>query len=123
VKLDIGGVSLWVKTEDVGQADTQAPAAAKAPAQATGGGGAGHMSLTLDLRGQRADEALAELSRYLDQALLKGFERVEIIHGRGSGALRREVHGYLKTFPAAASFALAGEDEGGDGKTIVDLAG
>lgn len=121
VKLDIGGVSLWVKTEDVGQAETPATAAAKAPAQPMGG--SGHLSLTLDLRGQRVDEAVAELSRYLDQALLKGFERVEIIHGRGSGALRREVHGYLKNFPAAASFSLAGEDEGGDGKTIVDLAG
>jgi DNA mismatch repair protein MutS2 len=120
-KLDIGGVSLWVPSDDLGPAAGPAPASAKAAAPATGG--RGHLSLVLDLRGQRADEAVAELGRYLDQALLKGFERVEIIHGRGSGALRREVHSYLKNFPAAASFVLAGEDEGGDGKTIVDLAG
>jgi DNA mismatch repair protein MutS2 len=46
---------------------------------------------------------------------------VEIIHGRGTGVLRREVHAFLRTFPAVRSFRLAPEDRGGDGMTIVDL--
>ena len=75
--------------------------------------------LRLDLRGKRADQALGELSQYLDRALLSGREGVEIVHGRGTGALRKEVHAFLKTFPGIASFALAPEDQGGDGVTIV----
>ena len=75
--------------------------------------------LRLDLRGKRADQALSELSQYLDRALLSGREGVEIVHGRGTGALRKEVHAFLKTFPGIASFALAPEDQGGDGVTIV----
>lgn len=55
--------------------------------------------LRLDLRGKRADQALGELSQYLDRALLSGREGVEIVHGRGTGALRKEVHAFLKTFP------------------------
>ena len=66
-----------------------------------------------------ADQALGELSQYLDRALLSGREGVEIVHGRGTGALRKEVHAFLKTFPGIASFALAPEDQGGDGVTIV----
>ena len=73
----------------------------------------------MDLRGKRADQALSELSQYLDRALLSGREGVEIVHGRGTGALRKEVHAFLKTFPGIASFALAPEDQGGDGVTIV----
>ena len=72
-----------------------------------------------DLRGKRADQALGELSQYLDRALLSGREGVEIVHGRGTGVLRKEVHAFLKTFPGIASFALAPEDQGGDGVTIV----
>ena len=78
--------------------------------------------MSLDLRGFRADVALSELARFLDQALLKGRERVEIVHGKGSGALRREVHAFLKSFPPVAHFFLATEEEGGDGKTIVEFS-
>ena len=76
--------------------------------------------LRLDLRGKRADQALGELSQLTsNRALLSGREGVEIVHGRGTGALRKEVHAFLKTFPGIASFALAPEDQGGDGVTIV----
>ena len=76
-------------------------------------------SLSLDLRGMRADQALAEVERFLDKALLAGFSEVEIVHGRGTGALRREVHEFLRGFPAVDRFVLAPEDRGGDGMTIV----
>ena len=63
--------------------------------------------------------AISELSQYLDRALRSGREGAEIVHGRGTGALRKEVHAFLKTFPGVASFALAPEDQGGDGVTVV----
>ena len=120
VKVDMNGVSLWA---DGGLIE---------PVEATGKPAGGvllrqektprspEMSLfRLDLRGKRADLAINELSQYLDRALLTGQEGVEIVHGRGTGALRKEVHGFLKTFPGIASFSLAPEDQGGDGVTIV----
>ena len=75
--------------------------------------------LRLDLRGKRADLALAELEQFLDRSLLSGVEGVEIVHGRGTGALRRAVHELLRTFPGVASFHTAPEDQGGDGMTQV----
>ena len=122
VKLDMNGVTLWADAALLGPAD--APQQQAKPKSGvlvrTTAGSAPEMSLLrLDLRGKRADQALGELSQYLDRALLSGREGVEIVHGRGTGALRKEVHAFLKTFPGIASFALAPEDQGGDGVTIV----
>ncbi|PKN41946.1 MAG: endonuclease MutS2, partial [Deltaproteobacteria bacterium HGW-Deltaproteobacteria-20] len=78
--------------------------------------------LRLDLRGMRADEAESELSRFLDKALLAGRTEVEIIHGMGTGAMRRMVHEHLKRSRAVGDFRLGNADEGGDGVTKVALA-
>ena len=79
--------------------------------------------LRLDLRGTRTDEAEAELARFLDRALLAGRAEVEIIHGMGTGAVRRAVHEHLRHSRAVESFCLGNADEGGDGMTRVVLAG
>lgn len=118
-KVDIGGVAMWVKAEHLGPANTvpggqSKPAATKAPVPSD-------FVVEVDLRGHRADEALSELERALDSALRKGAGRMEIVHGRGTGALRREVHEFLKYYPAVESFTLAPEDRGGDGMTEVTL--
>lgn len=78
-------------------------------------------ALSLDVRGMRADQALADVERFLDKALQVSFSEIEIIHGRGTGALRREIHAFLRGFPAVERFTLAPEDRGGDGMTIVTL--
>lgn len=75
----------------------------------------------LDLRGMRADVAITELERFLDAAIMGGKTEVEILHGRGTGALRREVHAMLQKYPPVASFSVAREDQGGDGVTCVVL--
>ena len=135
LKLDFSGVSVWVDEREIappgGQAakdySNTAPkysspkkmesAADDAPV----GGLAFTPAMRIDLRGQTADLALPELAYFLDQALLRGVHDLEIIHGRGTGALRREVHAFLKDFKGVASFALANEDYGGDGVTLVRL--
>lgn len=120
VKLDMNGVTLWADAGLLGPAEAPQQAAPKGGVLVrTTAGGEGMSLLRLDLRGKRADQAIAELSQYLDRALLSGREGVEIVHGRGTGALRKEVHAFLRTFPGIASFALAPEDQGGDGVTIV----
>ncbi|AMK11749.1 endonuclease MutS2 [Pseudodesulfovibrio indicus] len=118
-KVDIGGVAMWVKADHLGPAVSGGsgpakPANAKAPAPSD-------LVVEVDLRGNRADMAISELERAMDAALRKGAGRLEIVHGRGTGALRREVHEFLKHYPAVESFALAPEDRGGDGMTEVTL--
>ncbi len=118
LKVDLGGVSLWLPLHDVLPAD-DAEAVAPSPTLRTQAPRSS--ALRLDLRGMRPEEALSALGAFLDQAILSGVFDVEIIHGRGTGALRREVHQFLKQFPAVASFAVANEDQGGDGVTLARL--
>lgn len=114
LKVDLGGVSLWLSYQDLSRSPAQEAAARPATVRAADGPPAG---CRLDLRGLRADEALSKLDSFLDRAVLSGVSQVDIIHGRGTGALRREVGRFLQDCPAVASFALANEDEGGDGVT------
>jgi DNA mismatch repair protein MutS2 len=121
VKIDLSGVSMWVEAADLAPAgDVAAPRRAPSGATVTVAAPV-PAGLALDLRGQRADVATAELEKFLDRALLDNFTSLEIIHGRGTGALRKEVHEFLRRFPAVASYALAPEDRGGDGVTLVEL--
>jgi DNA mismatch repair protein MutS2 len=79
--------------------------------------------LELDLRGQRAEDALDMLDRYLEQAYLSGLPFVRIIHGKGTGKLRQEVRLMLKDHPHVTSFEEGGDKEGGAGVTVAKLAG
>ena len=78
--------------------------------------------IELDLRGQRAEEALDALDRYLDAAYLAGLPWVRIIHGKGTGKLRQAVRETLQGHPHIKSFESGGEKEGGDGVTVAKLA-
>ena len=75
----------------------------------------------LDLRGQRYDEAMTNLDRYIDSVLLAGLDVVTIIHGIGTGAIRKGVWKYLKSSKHVKSFNYAPANEGGNGATIVHL--
>ncbi len=73
----------------------------------------------INLRGMKVEEALFHLDNYLDQAFLAGLERVKIVHGKGTGALRQALWDYLAEHPLVASFYHAHPSEGGEGVTIV----
>jgi len=75
----------------------------------------------LHLRGQRVEQALSRLERYLDEAFLAGLPWVRIIHGKGTGRLRQAVREELARHPLVSSFRAADEGEGGDGVTVVTL--
>lgn len=77
--------------------------------------------LELDLRGQRADDALEAMERYLDSAYLAGLPFVRIIHGKGTGKLRQAVRDTLSHHPQVKSFESGSEKEGGEGVTVVKL--
>ncbi len=84
-------------------------------------GSAPSVPLQLDLRGARAEEALAVLDRYLNDAAVAGIDRLRIVHGKGTGALRAAVREMLSSHPLVREVATAGQSEGGDGATIVKL--
>jgi DNA mismatch repair protein MutS2 len=73
----------------------------------------------IDLRGMRVDEALSEVDRFVDDALRTGLKRLEIVHGKGTGALREAVRDRLSSMPEVASFDEAPYNEGGAGVTYV----
>lgn len=79
------------------------------------------ISAEISLRGMTVDEALYQLEKYLDQAIMAGLNRFRVIHGKGTGALRQAVHQYLKGNPVVKSFAFAEQNEGGLGATVVEL--
>jgi DNA mismatch repair protein MutS2 len=74
------------------------------------------------LRRLTVDEALLKLSQYLNDAFMAGLSQVRVIHGKGTGTLRRVVTEQLADHPLVESYRLAGYGEGGAGVTIVQLA-
>jgi DNA mismatch repair protein MutS2 len=79
------------------------------------------VSSSIDLRGKRGEEAVSELTYYLDRAISSGLNQVEVIHGKGDGILRKLVHNYLRDRKEVGEFALAPWEQGGPGCTIVHL--
>ncbi len=79
------------------------------------------VSRELDLRGRMSDEAIMELDSFLDEAILCGVEVVTVIHGKGTGALRKAVHERLKHHKAVRAYRLGLFGEGEDGVTIIEL--
>ena len=75
----------------------------------------------LNVIGCTVDEALARAERFLDESLLTDQRVVRLIHGYGTGQLKRALSGFLQQHPLVASFALAPPEQGGGGVTVVEL--
>jgi len=75
----------------------------------------------LDLRGQNVEEAILAIDKYLDEAVLAGLHQVRIIHGLGTGALRKGVREYLQRHRAVKSMRSGVHGEGGTGVTVVEI--
>jgi DNA mismatch repair protein MutS2 len=122
VEVQAGALKVRVALSDLRRVGESPPPAASSSASAPSGVDKTlTVSPTLNLRRKGADDALLELDKYLDDATLAGLERVTIIHGKGTGALRRAVREHLAHHPEVAAFRLGAEGEGGSGVTIVDL--
>ncbi|MGF7101514.1 endonuclease MutS2 [Borreliella kurtenbachii] len=79
------------------------------------------LSLTVDIRGMRAIDALDFLNKKIDNIILNGINKFEIIHGKGEGHLMREVHNLLKELKFVRKYYFAHPSDGGSGKTIVEI--
>jgi DNA mismatch repair protein MutS2 len=133
--LEAGGMRVTVDAADLVPAFDGTGAASSGVPGTTGSDGAAATSnassirlerarsvaSSLDLRGARVDEALDALARYLDDAALAGLDKVIIIHGLGTGALRDAVRSTAAGHPLVRSVRAGQRGEGGDGATIIEL--
>ncbi len=78
--------------------------------------------LELDLRGARVEDAVSQVDSYIDAAYVAGLPFVRIIHGKGTGALRKAIREALHGHPLVSNYKRGDEKEGGDGVTVVNLA-
>jgi len=90
-------------------------------AVATVQGADNRSSFELDLRGERYEDALYRVEKFVDDAILNSYPMISIIHGHGTGALRQGVRQYLQKHRAVKSIRFGGQGEGGMGVTIAEL--
>jgi DNA mismatch repair protein MutS2 len=79
------------------------------------------VSTRLDLRGLMGDEAILRVEKFIDESISNGLHKVDLIHGKGTGALRKRIAEYLKSDKRIKSFRLGNWDEGGAGVTVVEM--
>jgi DNA mismatch repair protein MutS2 len=118
-QVQIGILKMKVKESDLEYVSSPKPVETRP--LATVRGKDYHVSLELDLRGERFESALSRVEKYIDDALLAGYPRVSIIHGKGTGALRQGVQEYLKNHRSVKSTRFGEAGEGGTGVTVVEL--
>lgn len=78
--------------------------------------------LEVHLRGMRAEDALDTLEKYLDRAMLAGLPYVRVVHGKGTGTLRKLAREFLQSSPLVSSYETAEPNDGGEGVTIAKMA-
>lgn len=112
------GIKMKLKAEDLSKAKKQVQkkqklSYAKSLRQS--------FSMECNVIGERVNEALAIIDKYLDNAVLAQVSNVRLVHGHGTGALRTAIHAYLKRNPNVSEFRMGGQGEGGLGATVVTL--
>jgi DNA mismatch repair protein MutS2 len=115
---------------EVGSARTRVPrsalrrleAAAERPRATVQTPEAPAVAASLDVRGTTTDEALLEVDRYLDEAVRARLPQVTVIHGKGTGRLRRALHDFLRGHPHVRQYRLGERGEGDEGVTVITLA-
>ncbi|HEU5287844.1 MAG TPA: endonuclease MutS2, partial [Candidatus Limnocylindria bacterium] len=118
---DVAAGALRLRVSVASLREAPAPVEAVRSTRPAVSGSAPSVPLQLDLRGARAEEALAVLDRYLNDAAVAGIDRLRIVHGKGTGALRTAVREMLSSHPLVREVTNASPNEGGEGATIVRL--
>lgn len=113
-KVEIKSLRLLSETSKTSAPKQHTPRAKKEETASAG-------KTSVDLRGMDREEALMELDRYIDAALRMGLGEITIIHGKGTGVLRKAVGEHLKKHPSIRSHRLGVYGEGEDGVTIAEL--
>ena len=130
LEVQLGSMKMNVKARDckfVDKAQKEKPSAAMQGGNRSGRKGNSFMGKTqeahrdIDIRGMMVDEAEVTLGKFIDDSVMAGLSQILIIHGKGTGALRKGVHSYLKRHRNVANLNFADMSEGGTGATLVEL--
>lgn len=120
LEVEAGLLRIQISPDDVQQVLAQQEASLP-KARLTTGPRYDVLTKELNLIGQRSEEAMEQLDKFLDSAALASVNRVRIIHGHGMGVLKKAVGGHLATSPHIEKFYAASPEEGGAGATIAEL--
>lgn len=122
-EVEAGFMKLQIEAKDVEEVFAEAPAPARLPKNITfhRGPDLSPSVQELNIIGERADDAMDRLERFLDSAVMATAARVRIVHGHGMGVLKRAVQEHLKTNPHVEKFYPATQLEGGAGATIAEI--
>ena len=119
-EIDVRGKRIQAKTKELkviaGPSGTQAKVRVNVDLKPREG-----MLSELNVIGLTVDQAIDRVSRFLDDTLVTDLQEVRIVHGHGTGQLRKGLHGFLKTHPQVSKYYSAPENQGGGGATIVEL--
>ncbi len=115
----VGAVNTVVRIRDLEKLDAKASTGTAMPVAKTPP--ASDVPREIHLRGMIVEEAIEALDRFIDQAVMAGVPQVYVIHGKGTGALRRGLTEYLKNHKEVDSMTLGNWNEGGAGVTVVKL--
>jgi DNA mismatch repair protein MutS2 len=118
-QVQIGILKMKVKEKDMEYIG--APKHVETKPMAIVSGRDAYVKLELDLRGERYENALLKVEKYIDDALLSNYPRVSIIHGKGTGALRQGVQEYLRNHRSVKKIRFGEAGEGGSGVTVVEF--
>ena len=122
IEVEIGGVRVWTRLSDL-RSPPEEPTQKEPPHPRPSYrlSAAPEVKMELSVHGLTTVEALSKVDRYLDRLLLSDIPRGWIIHGKGSGTLRRAIREHLRELPFVKDFYPAPPHEGGDGVTVVEL--
>ncbi|MEW5717378.1 MAG: endonuclease MutS2 [Chloroflexota bacterium] len=120
-EVQVGNFRVRVKIEELGEKVAASETAQEKIASTVALPDAESPGVEVSLRGMRADDALDTLEKYLDRAYLAGLPYVRVVHGKGTGTLRKLTRDLLRAHPLVASIREAAQHEGGDGVTVVKL--
>lgn len=119
-----GSIKMWVGFDNLRLKQKNAPSTeVKKTRKVTGMMSRANRQVSgeIDIRGMASDEAILELDKYIDNAVVSGLETIRIIHGKGTGVLRKSVQTHLRSHKAVKSFRLGTFGEGENGVTVAEL--
>ena len=119
LQIKMGAMKLNIKKKEVRKIDSE-PEVAKRYVS-TSSVSSKKVGIDINVIGLNTEEAIREIENYMDKVILQGYDTFTIIHGLGSGILRKNIGEYLKNNRYVASYRTGGQNEGGMGATVVEM--
>ena len=119
LQIKMGAMKLNIKKKEVRKIDSEPEVATRYVS--TSNVSSKKVGIDINVIGLNTEEAIREIEDYMDKVILQGYDTFTIIHGLGSGILRKNIREYLKNNRYVASYRTGGQNEGGMGATVVEM--